>query len=439
MPDSADVVVIGAGIAGVATAYELTVNRGVERVVVVDPRTPLTLTSDKSTECYRNWWPDKPMIQLMNRSIEALEGLAYLSGNAFSMNRRGYMFVTSDPVTQARMTTEAGRIGTLGGGEVRHHPGADPYGSDREGADVLDAETLGRTHPYLADDAIGAVHVRGAGWLDAQQLGAWMLDRARAAGAVLVRAEVGDITVGDVVTGVRLTNGESISAPKVVDAAGPMAAAVARFAGVELPLHSELHLKVVFKDHLGAVPRDAPMLIWCDPQLIDWTDVERAGLIAAGRQELLDELPVFCHGRPEGGPDSSYVVALWEYRRTLLEPIWPIPMDDLYPEVVIRGLSRMIPALEAYREGLPEASVDGGYYTKTRENRPLIGPCGPSGFFVIAGLSGFGIMIAAGASQVLADHMVGTAPSDLAGSFLLSRYQDKSYLSALDQLEGGQL
>ena len=36
-----------------------------------DEGAPLSLTSDKSTECYRNWWggPDNAMLSLMNRSI----------------------------------------------------------------------------------------------------------------------------------------------------------------------------------------------------------------------------------------------------------------------------------------------------------------------------------------------------------------------------------
>ena len=74
MSSSADVVIAGAGIAGVSTAYHLT-SLGAERVVVCDPRAPLTLTSDKSTECYRNWWPgpDVTMVAFMNRSIDLLE------------------------------------------------------------------------------------------------------------------------------------------------------------------------------------------------------------------------------------------------------------------------------------------------------------------------------------------------------------------------------
>lgn len=53
----ADVVICGADIAGISAAYHLSVQEGVKEVPLSDERPPLTLTSDKSTECYRNWWP----------------------------------------------------------------------------------------------------------------------------------------------------------------------------------------------------------------------------------------------------------------------------------------------------------------------------------------------------------------------------------------------
>ena len=94
----AEVVICGAGIAGIATAYHLAARRGMRGVVLVDERPPLSLTSDKSTECYRNWWPgpDDAMIAAMNRSIDLLEELARESGNVFRLNRRGYLFATAD-------------------------------------------------------------------------------------------------------------------------------------------------------------------------------------------------------------------------------------------------------------------------------------------------------------------------------------------------------
>ena len=54
---SADVVICGAGMAGAAAAYHLAVRHGVRDMALVDEREPLTLTSDKGTQAYRNWWP----------------------------------------------------------------------------------------------------------------------------------------------------------------------------------------------------------------------------------------------------------------------------------------------------------------------------------------------------------------------------------------------
>jgi len=107
---TAEVVICGAGIAGIAAAYHLAVRRGVTGVVLVDEGPPLSLTSDKSTECYRNWWPGPgdDMVALMNRSIDLLEELARESDNRFLLNRRGYLFVTADP-TQVPMFIERAR------------------------------------------------------------------------------------------------------------------------------------------------------------------------------------------------------------------------------------------------------------------------------------------------------------------------------------------
>ena len=89
----ADVVICGAGIAGISAAYHLAVKQGVKSVILVDENTPLSVTSDKSTECYRNMWPGPGdvMVSLMNRSIDIMENLAHESSNIFHLNRRGYV------------------------------------------------------------------------------------------------------------------------------------------------------------------------------------------------------------------------------------------------------------------------------------------------------------------------------------------------------------
>jgi glycine/D-amino acid oxidase-like deaminating enzyme len=259
-----------------------------------------------------------------------------------------------------------------------------------------------------------------------------MLDEARAAGLEMIVDEVTGIDVGDgAIQGVRLAGGESVRTEVVVNAAGPMAPTVAALADVRLPLFSELHLKVAYRDHLQVIPRDAPMFIWSDPQRIDWSEEEREELESQGRSDLLGEMPVFCHGRPEGGAESPYLLALWEYHGRVQDPVWPLPDDPLYPEVVMRGLTTMVPGLGGYLDRLPASVVDGGYYTKTSENLPLIGPAGPRGFYLACGFSGFGVMVACGGADLLARHITGSTLPDYSGSFLLRRYEDPGYVEAI--------
>src|SRR5450631_2656596 len=98
MPTRAEVCVCGAGIAGVAAAYHLAVRHGVRKIVLVDERDPLTLTSDKGTQGYRNWWPgpDDTMFRFVSRSIDLMEEMADETNNLFRLNRRGYLFVTAE-------------------------------------------------------------------------------------------------------------------------------------------------------------------------------------------------------------------------------------------------------------------------------------------------------------------------------------------------------
>jgi len=416
MSRTTDVLVIGAGIAGVSAAYHLTVGREITDVIVVDPRPPLTLTSDKSTECYRNFWPNAPMVGLMNRSIDLFEELDGITD--FGLNRNGYLFVTGSEATLEGMRGQAEDVAPLGAT-----------------ANVWGRQELLARHPFLTPAAVGGMFVPRAGWLRAQDLGQWMLDEARARGGALITSQV----VGIDGRTVHLDDGASIDAGAVVIAAGPMSGRVAEMAGLDLPLFSELHLKVAFKDHLGVIPRDAPMTIWSDTQRIAWSNEERSGLEELGRDDLLGEMPIYCHFRPEGGAESPYFVALWEYHDQVIEPRWPLPEDDLYPEVVMRGLTTMVPGLAAYADRLPESFVDGGYYTKTVENRPLIGPSGIDGIHLLTGMSGFGVMVSQGAADLLASHLTGRSLPPYADAFLLSRYDDPDYAASANAAASGQL
>jgi glycine/D-amino acid oxidase-like deaminating enzyme len=441
-----DVVIAGAGIAGISAAFHLT-RAGFERVLLCDPRSPLSLTSDKSTECYRNWWPGPgtAMVDLMNRSVDLMDAHDDESSGAFNLSRRGYLFVTSDPHRLQSMVASAHTIAGLGAGDVRQHDddtGTYTPASERSrgGADVFLTQTGLRRHfPFLPLGTEGGIHVRRAGWLSAQQYGAWMLDRSIDMGLHIRRVAVDAVEVrSDRVVAVR-TGPEKIRTRHLVNAAGPMLGRVAQLYGERLPVVNELHLKTAFLDHLGAVPRDAPMVIINDPQRLEWSVDERTALESAGRTDLLSEMPASCHARPEGGIDSQWVLGLWEYGARTMEPEWPLPPDDLYTEVVIRGLTRAFPRLEAYRDRLPRAVVDGGYYTKTPENRPLIGPMQTEGTFVVGALSGFGVMAAAAAGELVAKHVTRTNLPGYADAFRVTRYDDPTYLEAMAESDSGQL
>ena len=64
LPVSADVVIAGAGLAGVSSAFHLA-RAGMKNVVVIDPNPALTGTSAMSTECYRDFWPNPAMASVL--------------------------------------------------------------------------------------------------------------------------------------------------------------------------------------------------------------------------------------------------------------------------------------------------------------------------------------------------------------------------------------
>jgi len=452
MARSSDVVICGAGIAGIATAHALAL-RGVHNITIVDERSPLTLTSDKSTEAYRNWWPgpDDAMVRLMNRSIDLLEQWADASGDRFLLNRRGYVYATADAVRAAQFTRDAVLASAQGAGDVRtyrsladaaaYHPSAHTGWRDHPtGADLfLDRDAI-RTHfPFLDPDVVAVLHARRCGWMSGQQLGMYLLDEARAAGATLLSGRVtavlrdaGGVNAVQVAGSDGTTT--TLHSRAFVNCAGPFAREIAQLTGADLPLFSELHLKVAFEDTLGIIDRNTGLVILDDAQQLEWSDDERADLAGDEVTRWLTlPMPAGIHLRPEGYRNNQTVLMLWDYhsahRYDAAE--LPLPDDPFYPEVVMRGMVRLAPGLAAYLDRLPPMVVDGGYYTKTAENRPLIGPLPVPGAWVHAGLSGYGLMAAPAGAELVAAHITGDALPAYAPAFRLERYDDPAYQAQL--------
>ena len=436
------IVICGAGIAGISAAYHLAVKHKRQRIVLVDERDPMSLTSDKSTEAYRNWWPgpDDAMVGFVNRSIDLLDEFARETSNVFRMNRRGYLYVTGDPARVPSFITAAELAAKQGAGAMR----LNDYPNDaRDGADVLtDPALIFKHFPWLTEKTVAAIHARRCGWFSSTELGSWMLEKARAAGVELINDKViGVDCSGGQIREVRLGGGGRIPTGVLVDAAGPFATDVARFLDLDLPLFSERHTKIAFRDHLHIVPRDAPLTIWTDPQTLDWSDDERAFLADDPETKWMTEsLPGGVHLRPEGEHGSNILLMLWAYDAHPVEVIVPPQFDASFPDVVLHGLATMIPGLRLYFDNAPKPMIDGGYYTKTKENRPLIGPLPVEGAHIIAALSGYGLMAAPAAGELLAAHIVGDSLPPYANAFLLSRYDDPIYQKLLESWDDtGQL
>jgi glycine/D-amino acid oxidase-like deaminating enzyme len=93
----------------------------------------------------------------------------------------------------------------------------------------------------------------------------------------------------------------------------------------------------------------------------------------------------------------------------------------------------MIPAMAPYVGSGASGILDGGYYCKTRENRPLIGRLPIEGAFICGALSGIGLMSSHAAGELVALHVAeGTLPN-YAPAFSPSRYDDAAYVSLIEQ------
>ena len=451
--ETAEIVICGAGMAGAAAAYHVVVRNRVPNVVIVDERPPMTLTSDKGTQGYRNWFdgPDDTMARFVGRSIGILEELAESSGNVFGLSRHGYAFATGDPGMREWLRDQARRLESFGAGSVREHPGRLPYEPVRgdewrgvpEGSDLLlDPALVQENFPFLRGDAIAVSHVRRAGWMDAIRLGHWLLDEACRHGARIIRDRfVGAETVGGRLSGVRLESGALISTGRLAIAAGPRLPALLGMLGIDLPVFLELHAKMRFDDRLGVVPRLAPFMIWNDPVgELGWSAAERARFASdPDARWLLEPFPGGLHVRPVG--DGSDVLLIWTFESAPHEYVWPPAFDPNLGDVLLRGFAHVAPRAAAYIGEGHRGYVDGGYYAKTPENRPLVGPLEIEGIFLLGALSGYGIMAAHAAGELLAAYMTGADLPTYAAALSPWRYADAEYRRRLEgwDAKAGQL
>ena len=410
-----EIAIIGAGIAGIATAYYLTQHFGRTSVLLIDPRQPMSYTSAQSGDNYRNWWPHPTMAAFTNDSIDELERLSVASDNVFHMSRGGYVLATRNDNIAEYETALTGDIDV----------------------DVFSGNTLKNHYPFLHDSIANVLHIRRGGDISGQQLGNWMLEQLRAAGGRRLLGEVVGIEPGYRLAVETDAMQQSVSAKFVINAAGPFATRISSMLGLELPVTNVYQQKIAFEDTRAAIPRDMPFSIDLDTKTLDWSDEERE-LLAADEELSWLTKPIHggTHCRPEGGAAGKWVKLGWAYNHTRSEPQQDLAnepaMDPQFPEIVIRGAAAFLPSLQNYVDEPPTRFTHyGGYYTMTEENWPLIGPLNNDGAFLVAALSGFGSMAACAAGKLCAAHVCDASLPPYADDLSMARLDNPELIAEL--------
>jgi len=461
-PQAAEVVICGAGMAGICTAYYLA-KEGMRDILVVDKRFPLTLTSDKSAKTFRVWWPgekNKDKFALLDRSIVLTEELVNESNGMLHLQPRGHCHITADGkrvadfrnVAQEYVGLELGPLRVydeLSSAPTPYNPASEELEKLPQGTDLLLDHRLFREHyPYLSEDTAAIIHDRRSGYFGGHTLGMHLLEKATDLGVKVIRAEVVGVEqdrqgVGAVRVG-RAGAVESVKTRKFVNAAGPFLGHVGAMLHVKVPVVTGLWEKIVIDDYLGVVPRSAPVLVLHDRQRLAWSEEETTMWRAdEGYRWLLDELPEGVYARPEGGGGSQRVLIGWAYNEcpygievdpgkdvgrrgagAACEPEWEPRLSKEFPELALRAATKLVPGLRQYLARMPKPMHDGGYFVKTEGQLPLIGTMGVDGAFLVQhdGM----VMAGCAAGELCAAWVTGSALPDYADGLSLKRYDSSS-------------
>ena len=362
-PRTADAVVIGGGIVGVATAFWLS-RDGLETVLVEMRDGLSTLTTPESIESFRAQFTEPAMSELAQESIEVFENFAEVigvPGYDIDLHQQGYLFVTED----------AGMIDEVEAAVETHH---ELGVTDSE---FLTGDEARERFPYLSDTIVAGTFRQKDGWLSTHEAAQGFAKGCDA--TFLVSTKATDVLTDEQgVCGVETTRG-TIATRTVVNAAGPFAGKVGEMVGLDLPLDPVRRQKV-FLSQQPLVPEDAPLTI----------DIVRDS-----------------YWRPETG--GAYIA--WVDPD---EPVDDDPSEDLFTDryfaaIVLEKLINITPFWEEVAMNLKKADVhpSAGYYVYTPDDQPLIGPTPDMpGFYLNCGYWA-GVMLSPAAGKRVANLITG--------------------------------
>jgi glycine/D-amino acid oxidase-like deaminating enzyme len=240
---------------------------------------------------------------------------------------------------------------------------------------LLGAGALRTRFPWLAVDdvVLGAHGERGEGWFDGYSLLQAFRRKARSLGATYVVAEACGVDRDrERIAAIVLADGTRVPGDQFVDAAGPWAAEVARWVGVELPVRARR--RCVFAFTCPASLPACPLVI--DPSGF-WF-----------RPEGRDQFICGISPDPADDPDDA-----------------PLDVDHaLFDDVLWPRLAARVPAFEAVRV---TGSWAGYYEYNTFDQNGIVGPCpGVPNLLLANGFSGHGMQQSPAVGRGVAELLV---------------------------------
>ncbi|HYK98416.1 MAG TPA: FAD-binding oxidoreductase [Candidatus Acidoferrales bacterium] len=351
--ERAEVVVIGGGVMGASVAYHLA-RKGLHDVVVLERERLGAGSTSRNAGGVRLQFSSEINVRLSQRSLPHWERFKEEMGVDPEFRQVGYLFlITSDHDVAAfdRSLALWSRLGVP--------------------AQKLDAAAVRTMFPELrSDDIRFATFCAKDGYLDPTSLLNGYAARARELGVRFREGQPATAIerVGGKVSKVRTVNAEYACAT-VVNAAGPWAAQVGSFVGLELPI-TPLRRQIFVTDPVPGLDHDFPLTV---EMASSFYFHRESGGVLMGMADPADK---------PGFDDSVN---------------W-----DFLPTIVERALDRM-PLLE-------KANVKtgwAGFYEDTPDKHPIIGRVASvPGFVCAAGFSGHGLMHAPAAGEAVAELIV---------------------------------
>ena len=353
-----NILIIGGGIAGAATAWHLA-QRGTERVTLLERESSLGAhATSQNAAILRTFTGDLATTALAHETAELL---------------------ASPPAgfTEVPLLDAKGLILRLGPEDEESFIAWRETKPKPELVRALEQQELSRRLPVYSGPTQGAWCVEDEGEIDVAALLEGYLRGARAGGVELrTGAEVESFLESDGrVIGVRLTSGEEIRADQVAVSAGGWAGELAKLA------RSRLHLEAR-RRHL--------MVSSLDPEIDP-------------RWPILWSHPEGFYARPESG---GMLMCACD------ESIIPPDECDVEPGAVERIALKAAELIPAITDG-DCAHIWSGMRTFTEDDSFLIGPDPDvNGLHWIAALGGHGVTCSAGVGRLAAAHLLGDDPLD---------------------------